>query len=67
MFYFAGSHSPQPPNPQKQIGPILENAIQRSPLLYIKVGKTQLAVNRYRYLTLLFKFFVFSCGPFLVK
>ncbi|XP_034253194.1 tetratricopeptide repeat protein 7B [Thrips palmi] len=44
----SGSHSPQPPNPQKQIGPILENAIQRSPLLYIKVGKTQQAVNRYR-------------------
>ncbi|KAG8235328.1 hypothetical protein J437_LFUL003611 [Ladona fulva] len=44
-----GSHSPQPPlHPEHQIGPILETALQRAPILYIREGKLQSAVNRYR-------------------
>ncbi|XP_068086272.1 tetratricopeptide repeat protein 7B isoform X2 [Anabrus simplex] len=43
-----GSYSPQPPNPEQQIGPILETALQRAPILYIQAGKLQNAVNRYR-------------------
>ncbi|XP_071440468.1 tetratricopeptide repeat protein 7B [Hetaerina americana] len=44
-----GSHSPQPPlHPERHIGPILETALQRAPILYIREGKLQSAVNRYR-------------------
>lgn len=32
----------------KQIGPILETALQRAPILYIQTGNIQAAVNRYR-------------------
>ena len=44
----AGSYSPQPPNPERQIGPVLETALQRAPILYIQAGKLQSAVTRYR-------------------
>ncbi|GLH01190.1 Tetratricopeptide repeat protein 7B [Gryllus bimaculatus] len=43
-----GSYSPQPPNPERHIGPILETALQRAPILHIHGGKLQSAVNRYR-------------------
>ncbi|KAJ9596857.1 hypothetical protein L9F63_012113, partial [Diploptera punctata] len=43
-----GSYSPQPPNPERQIGPVLETALQRAPILYIQAGKLQSAVTRYR-------------------
>ncbi|XP_049781839.1 tetratricopeptide repeat protein 7B-like isoform X2 [Schistocerca cancellata] len=43
-----GSYSPQPPNPAKHIGPILETALQRAPILYMQTGKLQSAVSRYR-------------------
>ncbi|KAF7408227.1 hypothetical protein HZH68_003074 [Vespula germanica] len=32
----------------KQIGPILETALQRSPLLYLQTGDVQTAISRYR-------------------
>ncbi|XP_021924008.1 tetratricopeptide repeat protein 7B isoform X2 [Zootermopsis nevadensis] len=44
----AGSYSPQPPNPERQIGPVLETALQRAPILHIQAGKLQSAVTRYR-------------------
>ncbi|XP_054272006.1 tetratricopeptide repeat protein 7B isoform X2 [Macrosteles quadrilineatus] len=44
----AGSHSPQPQDSTRTMGPILETAIQRAPLLYIQTGKIPLAVTRYR-------------------
>ncbi|PSN31945.1 Tetratricopeptide repeat protein 7B [Blattella germanica] len=43
-----GSYSPQPPNPEHQIGPVLETALQRAPILYIQAGKLQCSVTRYR-------------------
>ncbi|KAK6631736.1 hypothetical protein RUM43_013800 [Polyplax serrata] len=46
--FFPGSHSPQPPTPARQIGAILETALQRAPLLYIKTSKLDQAVARYR-------------------
>lgn len=47
--HFTGSYSPQPPNPEHQIGPILETALQRAPILHIHAGKLESAVSRYRY------------------
>ena len=49
VIHFTGSCSPQPPNHEHQIGPILETALQRAPILHIHAGKLQLAVFRYRY------------------
>jgi hypothetical protein len=49
IIHIAGSYSPQPPNPEHQIGPVLETALQRAPILYIQAGKLQSAVTRYRY------------------
>ncbi|PNF19557.1 hypothetical protein B7P43_G18242, partial [Cryptotermes secundus] len=43
-----GSYSPQPPNPERQIGPVLETVLQRAPILHIQTGKLQSAVTRYR-------------------
>lgn len=43
-----GSHSPQPVNPVSHMGPILETALQRAPLLYIQSGKLASGVARYR-------------------
>ncbi|XP_043275084.1 tetratricopeptide repeat protein 7B isoform X2 [Venturia canescens] len=44
-----GSYSPQPSNNStKHVGPILETALQRAPLLHIQSGNTQAAINRYR-------------------
>lgn len=43
-----GSYSPQPPNPQRHIGPVLETALQRAPILHIQAGRLQSAVDRYR-------------------
>nr|CAD7406233.1 unnamed protein product [Timema cristinae] len=43
-----GSYSPQPPHPERHIGPVLETALQRAPILYIQGGKLQSAVARYR-------------------
>ncbi|XP_020283991.1 tetratricopeptide repeat protein 7B isoform X2 [Pseudomyrmex gracilis] len=41
--------NPQPPVcTAKHIGPILETALQRAPILYIQMGNIQAAVNRYR-------------------
>lgn len=47
--FFVGSHSPQPVNPVSHMGPILETALQRAPLLYIQSGKLASGVARYRY------------------
>ncbi|XP_046387434.1 tetratricopeptide repeat protein 7B [Ischnura elegans] len=45
----SGGGSPQPPlHPERHLGPILEMALQRAPILYIRQGKLQSAVNRYR-------------------
>lgn len=45
-----GSYSPQPPfSSSKNIGPILEIALQKTPSLYVQAGNLQTAVNRYRY------------------
>ncbi|KAK0159729.1 hypothetical protein PV327_010814 [Microctonus hyperodae] len=46
----SGSYSPQPnvTNTTKNIGPTLENALLRAPLLQLQAGKTQAAINRYR-------------------
>lgn len=42
--------NPQPPVcTAKHIGPILETALQRAPILHIQTGNVQAAVNRYRY------------------
>jgi hypothetical protein len=49
MIHFTGSYSPQPPNPERQIGPVLETALQQAPILHIQAGKLQSAVTRYRY------------------
>ncbi|KAF7989409.1 hypothetical protein HCN44_008083 [Aphidius gifuensis] len=44
-----GSYSPQPSiSSSKCIGPILETALQRAPLLYIQSDNIHAAVNRYR-------------------
>uniref|UniRef100_A0A0K8TA39 Tetratricopeptide repeat protein 7 N-terminal domain-containing protein n=2 Tax=Lygus hesperus TaxID=30085 RepID=A0A0K8TA39_LYGHE len=43
-----GSHSPQPAAPSVHMGPILETALQRAPLLHILGGRLPAAVNRYR-------------------
>ncbi|XP_054001797.1 tetratricopeptide repeat protein 7B [Hylaeus anthracinus] len=34
--------------PTKHVGPILETALQRAPILYIQTGNIQAAINRYR-------------------
>jgi hypothetical protein len=46
--HFTGSYSPQPPNPERRVGPVLEIALQRAPILHIQAGKLQSAVSRYR-------------------
>ncbi|XP_018399048.1 PREDICTED: tetratricopeptide repeat protein 7B isoform X3 [Cyphomyrmex costatus] len=45
-----GTYSTTTPTPvsAKYIGPILETALQRAPILYIQTGNIQAAVNRYR-------------------
>ncbi|XP_014242615.1 tetratricopeptide repeat protein 7B isoform X2 [Cimex lectularius] len=43
-----GSHSPQPVSPSYHMGPILETALQRAPLLHILGGRLSAAVSRYR-------------------
>ncbi|XP_023226357.1 tetratricopeptide repeat protein 7B-like [Centruroides sculpturatus] len=43
-----GSGSPLPPNTEYRIGPILETALQRAPILYIKNGKLPAAIEQYR-------------------
>lgn len=47
--YFTGTYSTPSPVSTKHIGPILETALQRAPILYIQTGNIQAAVNRYRY------------------
>lgn len=47
-FLFLGSHSPQPMNQTHHMGPILETALQRAPLLHILAGRLPAAVSRYR-------------------
>ncbi|KFM58237.1 Tetratricopeptide repeat protein 7B, partial [Stegodyphus mimosarum] len=42
------SGSPLPPNTEYRIGPILETALQRAPILYIKNGKLRNAIDQYR-------------------
>ncbi|XP_015922937.1 tetratricopeptide repeat protein 7B isoform X2 [Parasteatoda tepidariorum] len=42
------SGSPLPPNTEYRIGPILETALQRAPILYIKNGKLKHAIEQYR-------------------
>ncbi|XP_011860003.1 PREDICTED: tetratricopeptide repeat protein 7B isoform X6 [Vollenhovia emeryi] len=43
-----GTYSTPSPVSAKHIGPILETALQRAPVLYIQTGNIQAAVNRYR-------------------
>ncbi|XP_011061172.1 PREDICTED: tetratricopeptide repeat protein 7B isoform X3 [Acromyrmex echinatior] len=43
-----GTYSTPTPISTKHIGPILETALQRAPILYIQTGNIQAAVNRYR-------------------
>ncbi|KAL0116765.1 hypothetical protein PUN28_009995 [Cardiocondyla obscurior] len=43
-----GMYSTPTPVSTKHIGPILETALQRAPILYIQTGTIQAAVNRYR-------------------
>ncbi|KMQ92858.1 tetratricopeptide repeat protein 7b [Lasius niger] len=44
-----GTYSTQSPVcTTKHIGPILETALQRAPILYIQTGNIQAAINRYR-------------------
>lgn len=43
-----GTYSSQSPFSAKHIGPILETALQRAPILYIQTGNIQGAINRYR-------------------
>ncbi|XP_011646054.2 tetratricopeptide repeat protein 7B [Pogonomyrmex barbatus] len=43
-----GTYSTSSPVSAKHIGPILETALQRAPILYIQTGNIQAAVNRYR-------------------
>ncbi|XP_018370800.1 PREDICTED: tetratricopeptide repeat protein 7B isoform X6 [Trachymyrmex cornetzi] len=43
-----GTYSTSTPVSTKHIGPILETALQRAPILYIQTGNIQAAVNRYR-------------------
>ncbi|CAB0019312.1 unnamed protein product [Nesidiocoris tenuis] len=43
-----GTYSPQPTVPSIHMGPILETALQRAPLLHILGGRLPAAVNRYR-------------------
>ncbi|MCL4127891.1 UNVERIFIED_CONTAM: hypothetical protein GTU68_019980, partial [Idotea baltica] len=45
-----GTASPLPPNGEenKKMGIILETALQRAPILYMKAGKIDLAISRYR-------------------
>ncbi|XP_011708113.1 PREDICTED: tetratricopeptide repeat protein 7B isoform X6 [Wasmannia auropunctata] len=43
-----GTYSTPTPVSTKQIGPILETALQRAPILYVQTGNIQAAVNRYR-------------------
>ncbi|XP_011170761.1 tetratricopeptide repeat protein 7B isoform X4 [Solenopsis invicta] len=43
-----GTLSTPTPVSTKHIGPILETALQRAPILYIQTGNIQAAVNRYR-------------------
>ncbi|XP_018341196.1 PREDICTED: tetratricopeptide repeat protein 7B isoform X7 [Trachymyrmex septentrionalis] len=43
-----GTYSTPTPVSTKHIGPILETALQRAPILYIQTGNIQAAVNRYR-------------------
>ncbi|XP_054715583.1 tetratricopeptide repeat protein 7B-like [Uloborus diversus] len=42
------SGSPLPPNTEYRIGPILETALQRAPILYIKNGNLKSAIDQYR-------------------
>ncbi|CAL1283803.1 unnamed protein product [Larinioides sclopetarius] len=42
------SGSPLPPNTEYRIGPILETALQRAPILYIKNNKLSNAIEQYR-------------------
>lgn len=44
----SGTGSPLPPNTEYRIGPILETALQRAPILYIKNGKLSNAIEQYR-------------------
>ncbi|KAG8183982.1 hypothetical protein JTE90_001515 [Oedothorax gibbosus] len=44
----APSSSPLPPTTEYRIGPILETALQRAPILYIKNGKLSNAIEQYR-------------------
>ncbi|XP_011309918.1 tetratricopeptide repeat protein 7B [Fopius arisanus] len=43
-----GSYSPQPINTMKNVGSILETALQRAPFLHLQAGKAQPAIDRYR-------------------
>ncbi|GAB1861018.1 Tetratricopeptide repeat protein 7B [Camponotus japonicus] len=44
-----GTYSSQSPvSTTKHIGPILETALQRAPVLYVQTGNIQAAINRYR-------------------
>ncbi|XP_060524165.1 tetratricopeptide repeat protein 7B [Cylas formicarius] len=44
----AGSHSPQPPGPQKSIGDILEQALTAAPVVLLRQSKPAQALERYR-------------------
>ncbi|XP_037272136.2 tetratricopeptide repeat domain 7 [Rhipicephalus microplus] len=44
----AASSSPLPPNTEYRIGTVLENVLQRAPLLMIKSGKLRQAIDQYR-------------------
>lgn len=44
-----GSYSPQPPpSSTKSVGPILETALQRAPIIHIQAGNIHAAIHRYR-------------------
>lgn len=45
---FAGSYSPQPPPVSKNMGPVLELALQRAPVLHLRQGRLESALERYR-------------------
>lgn len=49
MFRHSGSSSPQSLVPStKHMGPILETAIQRAPLIHLQAGNVQAAIDCYR-------------------
>lgn len=54
MFLHLGTYSTPSPVSTKHIGPILETALQRAPILYIQTGNIQAAVNRYRYALIMY-------------